>query len=332
MGKIADAIDQELVEEKEEVSEEVVDEVSEDDIEGTETEETDEGEQDDKGSEDTPSLPWDDDEEEHDGEDKVPLKTFLKQKVKLKDLRSEKDSEIEELKKENELLRSSVNTSADDSVLIRPKLSDFETDDEYDKAMDEYEIAREERLARRLLQKNTQNEQQEKLIRRVETEVNNHWERAEEFVGKHNISADVYRNADLKVRDAVKAVVPNGGSNTVDYFISNIGSGSEKVIMYLGTKDAELAKLQSLLIEDPNGHKASTFLGEIKAKINLNIKSNKKSRAPKPTKTVNGNTVPSGQSSALKKRYDEAHKKGDMNAVFKAKREAEAKGIDVSKW
>lgn len=319
-----EALDQEIVEEV--GSEEIDENIEDGDVEGDNDEDID-----DEESDATPKLPWEDVDEETDGkDDKVPLRTLMKEKGKLSELRSEKDNEIEELKRKIGDLESSINKPADTIALEVPLESDFDTDEEYRKARQTYESKLREDILKSVSQKSTHSDEQERFNKRLKNGVSEHWDRAEKFVDKYQVDAEAYQKADSNVRNAVESVTPNFGNANVDYMVTNLGDGSEKVIMYLGTNDEQLAKLQSLLIEDPAGHRASTFLGE----INQKLKGNKRqtSKAKKPAKTVHGDGAVSVKEGALKKKYDKAHAEGKLQEVFNIKKQGRAAGYDTKKW
>jgi len=315
------AIDQEV----EAVSEEV-NEVVESDVNDLEVTEEAEGEPSDEVDKDKPDLPWEVDEPKT-GDDKVPLKTFLNTKGKLKALRSETDSEIESLKAENEKLKGSINAKADTNDLIIPIESDFDTDEEYRDARRDYERKFRDDVLANATQTKTQNDQQEKFNRRIESENKDHWVRAEKFVEEANVNPDVYMAADKKVVDAIEAVTPNMGQANKNFLIANLGEGSEKVMLYLGTKEDELIKFQSLLIEDPNGYKVADFLGGVKQKIKDNKK--RTSQARKPASNANGGSIKTGSGKREKKAYDAAKTPQEQYKIRSAFKKA---GGDVTEW
>jgi hypothetical protein len=260
----------------------------------------------------------------------MPVASHLKAKKKLKGQISERDSEIDDLKREMEALKGSIQPQTDHEPLKRPRVADFDTDEEYEDEMDKYEEQKTSSLTANLSNSNTQKEQLEKTQREISTAVEDHYGRAESLIKEHSISPEVYKTADSNVRKAVEAVIPNGGTNVVDFIISALGKDSEKVLFYLGRNEKKLAEFQSALVGDPRGIKASIFLGELKRGLNNNVK--RTSQAPKPAANANGDTVSKGQSAVEKRKYEAAHKKGDIQGAYNIKKAAKASGVATNEW
>jgi hypothetical protein len=144
------------------------------------------------------------------------------------------------------------------------------------------------------------------------------------------ISPEVYQKTDRTLREAVEAIRPNQGDLTVDYMISVLGEGSEKVMYHLGVNKAARGEFIALLAEDPGGLKASLYLGQKKAQL-INTKKGI-SRAKAPPSDVQGDTSTSPNAVALKRKYDAAHKKNKGQAAYNIKKEAKKAGVDTSKW
>jgi len=125
-------------------------------------------------------------------------------------------------------------------------------------------------------------------------------------------------------------VNPNLGDIIVDQVISILGEGSEKVLYFLGRNKAALAKFQNLLMTDKSGMKAAVYLGQEKQRLTNPIK--QRSSAPAPVTNIKGDEPLSGAAGRFKKKYDAAHKKGDNQAAYNAKKEARAAKIDTSTW
>jgi hypothetical protein len=109
-----------------------------------------------------------------------------------------------------------------------------------------------------------------------------------------------------------------------------LGEGSEKVNYYLGRNKAALAKFQNLLMTDKTGIQAAVFLGQEKQRLTKITKP--RSNAPKPATEIRGDEIVTGAAGRYKKKYYAAHKKGDTQSAYNAKKEARAAGVDVSKW
>jgi hypothetical protein len=144
------------------------------------------------------------------------------------------------------------------------------------------------------------------------------------------ITPDAFKASDQKIREAVESIRPKQGDGIVDQFISRLGEGSEKVMFRLGRSKALLGEFIGLLANDPSGLDAATFLGEQKV-ILLNT-GKRKSGAPVPDTQLNGDETAGQKEKILKKRYQEAHKKGNGQEAWNAKRQAKAAGVNTSGW
>lgn len=257
----------------------------------------------------------------------VPVSKFVNVKKKLKGKISERDSEIERLRAENEALKKPRPLA---QVLVRPKVGDFSNDDDFNTAMDDYYDQRTVQTVARTQKETSQTQAIVEAKTMVDTAVESHYERATSLIEKSGIKPELYQGADAKVRMAVESIQPGRGEAIVDQLISILGEGSEKVMYYLGVNETGLNKLTSLLSSDPSGMKATAFLGEQKQKLTNPNKP--RSQAPAPASQINGDANGSPQGSALKRKYDAAHKKGDTQAAYNIKKEARANNVDVKKW
>jgi len=308
---------------KEVVEEEVKAEITEDEVKNEAEEDAIKKEPDD--TEDKPAFLKEDEED-----DKVPLPTFLKTKKKLKGQLSERDSEIEKLRSELESLKGTIGNRVQEQPVKRPRINDFDTDEEYEAAMDRYEDTRFNNISQNLSNANTQKTRQEQIIKKIEASVENHYSRAEELISQHGIDPETYRTADSNVRHAVEAVRPQQGNQSVDYLIAQLGEGSERVMFYLGRNKSKLAEFQSTLIDDPNGIKTAVFLGELNKELKNNT--TKTSRSHKPAPSANGDAVPSSKGLAEKAKYDKAHAAGRVQEAYSIKKNAKQMGVDVKDW
>lgn len=268
--------------------------------------------------------PWMVESEE---QETVPVGAHASMKRKLKGKVAKRDEEIERLRLENEQLKQ-AKPSVDSPK--RPRPADFDTDEEYDKALDNWYEGRQTVTFQTLEQQREQKEKALRFRQTIERSVNDHYERAGKLIQDNTISSDVYQHADQAVREATEAVMPKHGGRVVDQLINALGEGSEKVMFYLGRNKTELAKYQALLSEDPGGLKASAFLGRLIGKVSG--KQNTRSRAPAPAPSVNGDASASANEASLKKKYNEAHKKGEAQAAYNLKKQAVTAGFDTSKW
>lgn len=258
----------------------------------------------------------------------VPVGKFVSVKKKLKGQISERDEEIERLKKErDEALKLKPKEK---TVLVKPKKDDFDTDEEFDVALDKYNDDKLEDTYKRNRLKEQQDEANRKAHENLTEAVDGHYERAAELIEKSGIKPKIYQAADATVRKAVESITPNLGDLIVDQVISILGDGSEKVMYFLGRNKAALNKFQSLLSSDPSGMKAAVYLGQEKQRLANPIKP--RSNAPDPLTGIKGDTPITGAEARFKKKYDSAHSKNDLQSAYNAKKEARAAGVDVSKW
>lgn len=276
--------------------------------------------------------PWMEEEEgEQDPDDPsktVPVGKFVSVKKKLKGQISDRDEEIEDLKKQrDEALKLKPEEK---TVLVRPKRDDFDTEELFDEAFDTYNQSRTAETITRSRLEDQQKVGQEQAQQELTEAVDGHYERAATLIEKSGIKPEIYQAADTTVRKAVEAINPSLGDIIVDQVISILGEGSEKVIYFLGRNKAALAKFQSLLESDKSGMKAAVYLGTEKQRLTNPIKP--KSSAPGPVTKIKGDAPATGVEAKFKKKYDAAHGKSDIQAGYNAKKEARAAGVDVSNW
>jgi hypothetical protein len=252
--------------------------------------------------------------------DKVPLKTLLKQKGKLRESRTEN----EELRARLQSLEQAQQPAQ--VISKRPKERDFETDEAYDEAMDNWDNQRFSTIQNDVRQTNTQNTHQANLQRDIGNGLDRHYQAADELCSQHNVDPAVYKAADSKVREAMEAIRPQQGDMTVDLLITKLKKGSEKVVLYLGRNDAKLAELQNSLVSDPTGLDAMGMLGSLKKEIEKTTK--KRSSAPPPAVTLNGSAQTPSNEKALKKAYEKA----EGQEAFKLKRQASKAGFNTKEW
>lgn len=297
-----------------------------------------EPELDDEGNPIEPVVePWmeEEDDKEQDLDDpskQVPVGKFVSVKKKLKGQISDRDEEIERLKRERD---EALKLKPKATVLVRPKRDDFETDEEFDEAFDKYNDSRTtETINRNRLEDQKKVEQQQEQQKLTEV-VDSHYERAATLVKESDIKPEIYKAADTTVRKAVEEITPNLGDVIVDHVISILGEGSEKVLYYLGRNKAALAKFQSLLASDKSGLKAAVYLGQEKQRLTNPITTNSikpRSNAPNPATNIKGDEKITGAEARFKKKYDAAHSKSNLQEAYNAKKEARAAGVDVSGW
>ncbi|MAF43436.1 MAG: hypothetical protein CMI54_04605 [Parcubacteria group bacterium] len=258
----------------------------------------------------------------------VPLNDLIKMRQKLKGKVSDKNEEIEKLKQEVESLKAAPVQSRPASN--KPKREDFldrdDPEEAYIDALSEWKFREQQEKSHAEQLKRQQDQAKADLDKKVE----DHYQRAAKLLDEHSLSSDVYEAADSGFRKAVDAAFPGKGDALADTIISQIGEGSEKLIMYVGNNAGRREQLKDALTSDPNGLKAMRLIGKWESEMVAPTK--RASRAPKPPTQVKGDAAGTPSADRLKKRYQDAHKSKDAQKAFNIKREAKAQNIDVSNW
>lgn len=249
-------------------------------------------------------------------------------------LEKKHESELDVLRKEIEALKSSPSQAATQPAQAKPKREDYydaeDPDEAYMDALVEYRLSSKDQAAQ---QQASQSEQQRKVDEfkaQVEAKVDEHYNRAAELTKTSGISADVYRQADQNVRQAVESVMPNMGDGITDALIAKIGNDSEKVVYFLGRNKAKLLEFEKALRSDTTGIEAAMMLGEIKRDLTSQTK--RKSNAPTPAPSLQGNESTSPKSAGLLRKYKEAHNSNNAQKAFEIKRQAKAAGVNTREW
>lgn len=253
-----------------------------------------------------------------------------KAKLRAK-LEKQHQSELDELRAQLEAQRS----QAVPQPTGRPKRDDFydhdDPDDAYAEALMEWKLST--AVAQKTAQ-NQQYEQQRKQLetrQKIESSVEQHYERAAALAAASGISPELYQSADRKVREAVQGVFGGeSGEHVTNTLIANLGEGSEKVLYKLGVSPKSLAELTSKLRDDSSGLKAAIYLGKLSAE--LTTATRKRSNTPAPATNVQGDANTTDLSRTLLRRYQEAHKRGDTQAAYDIRSEAKGKKINVNSW
>lgn len=263
----------------------------------------------------------------------APVSALVKLKRKLKGTISERDEEIERLRLENETLKAS-RTAPHIEIATqapkRPRNADFDTDDEYEEAMDKYEADKMQFAINHVSTSHSQADQIKQRTQKVLANVDSHYDRAAKLVEESGINPEVYQQADKTVKSIIESIMPGKSEAVFNGIIDIIGEGSEKTLFYIGRNKAAQNEFAALLAEDPTGLKASIYLGRATERI-IGTKT-QTTRAPAPSAQLRGDNVSSVKESAFKKKYEAAHGKGDVQAAFNAKQEAKKAGINVKEW
>jgi hypothetical protein len=262
----------------------------------------------------------------------VPLAKHVAVKHKLRGQIEEKDSVIEQMKAEIEALKQHKPAATQSNELPKPpKLSDFDFDeDRHAEAMLDYTDKLLEHKLSKTLGSQQQQQEQERQAQRLTEQVESHYERAAKLVEAGVITVEKYQAADRRVRQELDSVT-GAGDLVADNIIARLGDGSEKVIAHLGVNQAAMQALKMKLTEDPTGLSAAVYLGQLNAKFSA--PANKLSKAPNPDSGLRGDKggVTTTSSDMLKK-YQSAHKSGDIAKAVELKLKAKASGINTSNW
>lgn len=250
---------------------------------------------------------------------------------KLKAKLHEKDDELESLKAEIERLKSG-STTAPQTELKRPKLEDFDYDEEaYNAAMDDYYDKRVETKLESKQSVQQQREAAERQKKALEEAVDRHYTRAAKLVEEGKVSEEKYTQADRAVRESFERIAKGNGDNIVDSLIKtldSLGEGSEKVFYQLGVNPAKMQEVANLFATDPSGLSTVAYLGKLQASIQSPTKRKSSAPAPSPELKGSGSTKTPGE--ALLRRYKKAG--NNVQARLDIKREAKRQGIDTRNW
>lgn len=250
---------------------------------------------------------------------------------KLKAKLHEKDDELESLKAEIERLKSG-STTAPQTELKRPKLEDFDYDEEaYNAAMDDYYDKRVDTKLESKQSVQQQREAAERQKKALEEAVDRHYTRAAKLVEEGKVSEEKYTQADRAVRESFERIAKGNGDKIVDSLIKtldSLGEGSEKVFYQLGVNPAKMQEVANLFATDPSGLSTVAYLGKLQASIQSPTKRKSSAPAPSPELKGSGSTKTPGE--ALLKRYKKAG--SNVQARLDIKREAKRQGIDTRNW
>lgn len=239
------------------------------------------------------------------------------------------DVEVDELK--NKIQKLEANTNIEQAVHTgtKPKRDDYYSSDDPDDAYEEavYKWRRTQEASAKTKEDN--NRQVQEFKSNQELSVNNHYERAQELINKHDITSEAYQDADMAFRKVFDSVKPGQGDALANEVISLMGEGSEKVAYYIGRNPKAQQEIKQALIDDPRGFKVMRLMGKYDAVVSSPTK--RVTRAPKPNTEVRGDQA-STRISQLKKQYETAHSKGDGQKAFNLKREAKRNGENVNTW
>jgi hypothetical protein len=283
------------------------------------------------------------DDDDSNEKPQVPVAKHVEVKQKLKGRIREKDSEIEELRRQIEELRTGSKTAdegpqsqASQPASKLPRLSDFEDAEDPEAAYSEAMLRHTLSVVQSTGQQQQQQQKQQEAEQRREAALEDHYTRVATIVTIGHIDVDKAREAEASLRQSVDSVMTGQGDLVVDAMIERLGEGSEKVVLHLGRNPNSRARFIDALKEDPTGLKAAMVAAELKSKFSSSA--NKRvTNAPKPSsrKVAGGGDGTTQQERAFKKRLSEARKKPGAEAIQAAiaiKQEAKAAGLNTEGW
>lgn len=290
--------------------------------------------------------------ESQDNEDgvQVPLKAHIAQRKKfqgsISNLRTDieaRDTQIEALNSTIQELKEAISPQSKTRPggsfegELPPALSDFEEEDNPEAAHQAAMLDWSMRTFDRRQQKAEQSRQAEQIAQTREADLNHHYTRAAQLIEAGQLTPDEYREADAFVRQAIEITRPGQGRTIFNTLFADLGNGSEKVLISLYRNPQNLSQLQRELTTDMSGIRASAFLGRLAGTFEGANSQRSISSAPAPGSRVKGDakaTTTSGSRTEqkLRKEYEKAHKSGDVQAAWSAKKKARAAGVDVSRW
>lgn len=226
------------------------------------------------------------------------VRRLVGQREKLREEVTEKDSVIQQLQAENEVLKKTHKAE--------PQFDDFDTDDEYRQAVREWAGSSQPKPSdpREIFSQYQQEQQKAESI-------NNHYKRAEDLAAKF---------PDYSV--AEEAAIQNLGSALVES-ITTVSDRSAEVLLYFGRNPEEAQRFKALASQ--NSIKATLELGRLETK--LNIQARQKTPPPEPDEAIEGSG--GNVSAKYEARLKKARENGDIKGAIAIRREAEKEGITL---
>jgi hypothetical protein len=270
-----------------------------------------------------------------DNETVVPLASHIKMRGTLKAKIGDQSGEIEQLNAKIALLEQGRAAPAQETATpaAMPTLEGSDFDEaKYQQELSSWMAKQVQAQVAHATQASTKTAAQTQAAQQLDQAVDGHYQRAAKLAEESGITPELYQNADTVVRQTIESVLPKMGDIVTDNMIARLGEGSEKVMYFLGRNKTAQEKLRSSLVTDPTGISAALYLGELKSTVATPQK--RVSRARKPATQIQGDEGGSAKGAAkkLKETYSSAHKRGQGQAAYNAKKQAKAAGIDVSDW
>ena len=250
---------------------------------------------------------WQESDESDDGKkftdsDIGSIKRKLKAKI-TRQVQKERSTEVEDLRAQlQELQKSSApRRNTRQAEPVRPKYDDYDDEDGYNVAMDNYQDKRTEVMFAKRDASQLDDSRQRDAVSVRTNAVNDHIDRAAELVQKAGISPDAFKDGEVRVRNALDAISPGNGDEYADIFIGALGVGSEKVIYNLSRNASKLRALTDKLASDPTGLSATIYLGELKSALTSAGKI--RNKAPKPATQIGGTASGGATVAKLERAY-----------------------------
>ena len=296
--------------------EQAIEETIDDDLIEQESDELEESEGEENGEQDTNEEETGEVEIVVEGEEEEPASQprrngFQKRVAKLTSKVKDVSTKAEMLEEENKLLRLQIEKSQKRvEPLVRPNPDNFESDSEYNAALEQYEDARIEQKALDIVQKqvgqvqtqqNTANQE-----RQLMTKLEQHYERADKLAMPN------YEELEDKAIGVI-------GNDFAKVIMSNTDK-SHLILGHLGANSGKAQELADLLQTDP----VAALVKAVEIGSRLNIKT-KHSNAPDPERNVSGGKASMSTSDIkLEKLRAEASKTGDMSKLLAYKKKLKA--------
>ena len=203
---------------------------------------------------------------------------------------------------------------AEQTTLKRPKQDDFESDVEYDKALDEYEDQRTAAAVQKQTAKLISDSQTTTSLasqnRNLETNLKAHYERAGE------LKVTDYEETEDKAIEVL-------GNDLAKQIMAN-SKNSHLLMYHFGKNLSKAGDIANLVASDPL--KGVLEIGGLESSLKVQPKH---STAPDPPSIVEGGTVSSDWQKRIDKAREEAQVTGDVKKLFELKKQAKEAGATI---
>lgn len=282
-----------------------------------------------------------DDDADGDGDGKgagtITTNDARKMRLKYKGKLQEKDDELAAAREENARLKQQLENGGKPAAkpgakLVPPNRDDFDSQEDYLEARQDYLFKKHQ--AEQQSQQHARNleQRQQQELAKVQTGVDEHYDRAAKLCETSQIKPEKYQAADTRFRQALEDIFPGSGEAVADNLISRIGAGSERVIYKVGIDSAALKELVKRFGEDESGLSAAMYMGELNRSLKPAGKRQSSAPAPAPDAGGDGGKGNGNQAAALRKKYREAHARNDSQGAWEIKSKAKQAKIDTSDW